>query len=249
MEKVNGRAAVTVMAEIDLGLREVTEEENKYVLRQFLSFTNWLQTTGLNKYEASQRVRDMYNLDTKALEGNALDEFIWSRHDGIGDMEIDIITAISNDHERRDNLAHLSDTDYWNSMEKTADRAVDHPFNQEVFRRSKEKFTEVENLLNKLKDKYEDVEALKPNDRRFLSGIKAKVNQLRFGKITMVDGVKYTKGGGELQYKHWALAYNMIQDLLRIEKKMKIKTFDKDDDDVMNNYPVYGVDFNSLESQ
>ena len=234
MERVFGREAVGIYAEVKIGKREVNDEELRYLKFQVTNFTQWLaKKAEITPMEAVERVKNMIEADIKLITADdPYAEFIWSRGDEVGEIEINGLGAMAEDFDLVSDQACLSDSAYWARMEHIADRNVGK-YPDEVWKASQEKMEQVLEYLNGYKTKL-------PNGKTKMELKKAnkRIWELRFGKQPV------------LLMRHWKLCQNLMNELLGNPKRYIIKEpvekTEEEKIDAMDNNPVYGYDFSRI---
>lgn len=210
MERINGRVAITVMAELDLGLRKLSDDEMAYVFRQAASFRDWfIKEHKMTLEEAKEACRNLYDRDVELLQQvDPYADFIWSRGQEVGQAEIDLAGMADMDFEGNADAEHRSHQEYWASMERTAEYHVGK-LSSEQWAASSEKFMEIMDYINKLAGKFVN-KLLTSKDHITINKTDKRVNDLRFGKQPV------------LTYRHWAIAHNMLVNLRGVGKVMKV---------------------------
>ncbi len=235
MQRLNGRQALSVFAEVECGKRQLNERETKYLEQQVDSFTQWLTKQGLNELEAKERVREMIEQDIQLLmEDDPYADFIWSRGQEVGELEINPAEA-NNDFESTSDADHQSAQNYWDRMEMIADKNVGK-YPDEVWAASKEKMEQIFDALNKIKHS-----GVLPEGkvRQRLFKMNKRINDLRFGKKPV------------LLNRHWKMAKNLINELLGNSKRYEVKEKEEKSEEekidamdmavfgVLDNYEIY----------
>ncbi len=210
MERITGRVAITVMAELDLGLRKLSDDDMAYVFRQAASFRDWLiQEHKKSLNEAKDICRDLYDKDIELLQQvDPYADFIWSRGQEVGQAEIDLAGMADMDFEGNSDAEHRSHQEYWLSMERTAEYHVGK-LSTEQWAISNEKFMQAVDWINTLAKRFEN-KLLTTKDYLAISKADKRLNDLRFGKQPL------------LTYRHWAIAHNMLVNLRGVGKIAKV---------------------------
>ena len=209
MERITGRVAITVMAELDLGLRKLSDDEMAYVWRQAASFRDWLiQNHKMSLDEAKEICRNLYEKDIELLQQvDPYADFIWSRGQEVGQAEIDLASMADMDFEGNSDAEHRAHQQYWDHMERTAETHAGR-LSAEQWKYSTDKFNEITEYIDGLGKKIND--RLLGNKEQAINRAANRLNQLRFGKVPV------------LTYRHWALAQNMLTTLRGKGKIMKV---------------------------
>lgn len=190
------------MAEMDLGIREFTDDEKKYIWKRATGFRDWL-IAKCNKTleEAREICRRCYDKDVELLlQTDPYADFVWSRGEEAGDMELDILKAIDNDPEGTVRAEHLEFHRYWREMELTAERNVNR-YPDEVWAASREKFNEIMEFLIKL-------DTLPGGSKRnsLLAKTWRRLVELRRGKEPI------------LMWRHFAICRNVMDEMRGIKR-------------------------------
>jgi hypothetical protein len=218
MERVSGREAITTMAEVDLGFRELSDHELVYVWKQAASFRDWLVSAHKKTLEEAKQIcRDLYDKDVALLsEDDPYAEFIWSRGQEVGEAEIDLSTMADADPEGNADAQHASHTDYWSAMEITAERHVGKK-SAEQWQRSTDKMIEISSFIHRLAAKYQN-KLLTMHDMVYLSKVERKLDSYRFGRAPV------------LMFRHWAICHNLLVGITGVGKIHTLSVPDEDDE-------------------
>ncbi len=257
--RISGREAITLLVESDLNLKKFTEEEEKELRKSVASYALWWMEpndfsrgTGVpvkrnkTRTEAIELVKNLYNADKRLLsETDPYADHIWSRGQEVGDTEIDPANATENNFELASNTEFESYQGYWDRMEFIADKNAEG-YDSNYWFRSERKYLKILDYINRIKPNFSNEN---PAHLALARKVKAKVNELRFGRSEVVGGVKYTRGGGELTHRHWATCFNVLNEMLGIEKRIVLKDNKKEDDqeDAMENALYIGLDHSKYE--
>jgi hypothetical protein len=210
MERITGRQALSVFAEVEAGKRQLEDWELKYLYRQVNGFIDWL--AGENKIsrdEAKERAKGIVMSEVKLLlEDDPFADFIWSRGQEVGDTEIDPFSKEEN-FEENSNLSFAAEQDYWAHMERIADLNVGK-YPDEVWSASRDKMEVIVSVLHQIKAEQQN-KLLDKKVKVRLYKINKRINELRFGKKP------------ELLNKHWKLCKNLVNELLGNSKRYLIK--------------------------
>ncbi len=210
MQRLNGREAVSVLAEVKAGKRELDDKELRYVKTQVSNFVVWLaEKAKITVTESSERVKRIIASEIKLLlADDPFADFIWSRGDEVGDLEISISGSLDADFEKSSDDAHFSEQEYWNHMERVAERNVGK-YPDEVWAHSREK---MELIMENLQSVQHSGKLLRDEKvMKYLRKCNKRINDLRFGKKP------------ELMNKHWKLCKNLVNELLGYPKRYEIK--------------------------
>lgn len=210
MERINGREAVSVLAEVKANKRELNDKEMEYVNSQVNNFIQWLsKKANITVKEASERVEGIVASEVKLLlMDDPFADFIWSRGDEVGELEISISGSLDADFEQSSDQAHMSEQEYWNHMERVAERNVGK-YPDEVWAASREKMELIMENLHTVQNSgklLSDAKVVK-----YLRKCNKRINDLRFGKKP------------ELMNKHWKFCKNLVNELLGDSKRYVIK--------------------------
>lgn len=229
MEKINGREAVSILAELKAGKRDLEDFEVRYVKAQAMNFVTWLAEKAKIPFnDALERTRGIIQSEVKLLlQEDTFADFIWSRGDEVGDEEVLGFNGL--DFEKSSNSDHYSDNEYWEKMERTAERNVGK-YPDEVWAASREKRDQILEVLNTIKFSNELLGSSKMKVR--LGKMNQRIRELRFGKSPI------------LMYRHWAECQNLMNELLGNPKRYSVKEVSEKTEeekiDALDN-AVYGV--------
>ncbi len=247
MERINGRQAVSVLAEYKADKRELSDEELNYVESQIDSFVVWLaEKADLTVDEATDRMKNMITSEVRLLlQDDPYQEFLWSRGDEVGELEIS--GGFGEDFEQTSDNEHFSSQAYWANMERIAEQNVGK-YPDEVWAASRELMEKICETLNSIK--YGKQLPTDPKVNKYLQKVNKRINDLRFGTKTRIGKVEVTRGGGQLLNKHWKICKNICNELLGNPKRYTIKVVEEKTEeekvDAMDN-AVYGFfDSNQL---
>lgn len=247
--RCTGRDAITFFVEYELNQKKFTDEEVVYLRKQIASFITWLMEQGNSKEDAIEIVTRLHDQDEELLSAtDPYHEFIWSRGEEVGDAEIDLANAIGGDFEESSTMEWRSHHKDWNNEYMLRDKREQDDFEAEtevkgydaaVYVRSELVFDVITNYIKQQQGK--------KTNTQFLLKIKNRINVLRFGTKTKEDGVDVTRGGGELVFRHWAICYNMVNELLGVSKKITLPEVDEDEEvDALDKAHYFGLDSTSL---
>lgn len=220
MEKLTGRTAITALAEVELGLRELTDIELEYATKQANSLCNWFHTDkGISRADAKAICLKLFNQDIEFLKQPTFDEFLWSRRNGeVGDTEIDLIKSREEDpstiiDQTQDDLIRSEAR-----LAAIADRNIGD-FNWDHWRAGLELAEKIDEWLIQFVDKQ-----LSSSDKNKLRQAKQRINTLRYGKKVMKEiygkTVEVLVNPRMMTYRQYAPLYNLIQSLLGETKRL-----------------------------
>ena len=234
MIKCNGREAISILAEVQCDRHDFNDAEMKYLMRQVESFKTWLTNVGKTKQDAENIVQGILTSECKLLnQEDPFEEFIWSRQGDVGDLEIDLATALGNDFEKCSDLEFFSHQEYWDSMERTAERH-EGKYPIEVWKASQEKLDTILEIIEGHKTRLSN-ELVTDKDERVFAKMRTRIRDLRFGKQPI------------LMCKHWKIAMNALNELTGNQKRyivpeVKQKTESEKLDAMDNVAYYYGLD-------
>jgi hypothetical protein len=241
---VTGREAITLLIEQELGFQDYSENDISYLRSQVAGYMSFcMEKMGISLAEAQEKVLALAEEDREFLTASdPYADFIWSRGEEVGDLEIDAAKFIDEDYEGQNNLAHRADQNYWEHMENIADRNTDG-YAPEVWFRSEIKFKEIMEVLQGLRNKYYG-KVKHARDILYLKRVKNRINELRFGKQTRNGIVTTIHGGNELVFRHWAICFNTINELMDIKKRITLPEIDGEETeiDALDKANFLGVD-------
>ncbi len=218
MERITGREAITVMAEVDLGFRELDDDEMAYVWKQAVSFRDWLVSEHkMSLDEAKELCRSLYDKDVELLEEvDPYADHIWSRGQEAGDAEIDITSLADKDFDKQADAEFDAYRQYWAQMEYTAEAHAGKR-SPEQWAASTEKLMEIVEHINKLCSRYQN-KLLTAKDHAQLAKVNRRIDDLRFGKKPI------------LFFRHWAIAHNLMVNLRGVGKIIRLPVPEDSDD-------------------
>jgi hypothetical protein len=243
MIKCNGREAISILAEVEAEKhRELTKGEQAYVEMQANSFVVWLSQQPNMTMEKAKEIRErIFESEVKLLKADdPYSDFVWSRPgDEVGDLEIDLAGSLGADFEVNSNQQHFLEQEYWNQMERTAERG-EGKYSPDQWKASQNKLDDALEVIKPYQLRLSHNLTLGIKDMNYLRKVNARVNELRFGRAPV------------FMHRHWCIIKNALNELLGHSKRYAIKEVpEKTEDekiDAMDN-AVYGYfDNNQLFS-
>lgn len=212
MIKCNGREALSMLAEVEAELLELTPSETKYAQKQVDSFVDWLADTNDISHDEALEIKDkIFAAEVRLLTAeDPFAEFIWSRPgDEVGMAEI-------NNAEMQLSFQQVSDMEYADYTAYWDDARLNRhvgKYPTEVWSKSQETLDAVMELIKPYQLRLTHNLTLKIKDMNFLRACNQRLNYRRFGREPL------------LLHPHWAKAKNALNELLGNPKRYEIKEF------------------------
>jgi len=250
MRRVDGKTALILLVEEEMGFHDFNETETRQLREQVKSLFMFLMKQGHSEYDV-QEILDHIKEDTrKELQVDWPDAFRMAEGRAQSDMELESSAMMQTlDSETNTNKEFWDGQRHEKKIETIAFLASERP-DWNRFSRAIEHMGAIEGkieLLEKVKEHQNN--QLSNIERQAVKIISRELDWLRFGKS---KGRKFKKicschgDGIYISVGMWKKMRNRINALLDVEKRYKVKEFEKTERDDILDDAVYGYDLDNF---